>query len=114
MAAWTRERMEEGEGEDEELLSLIHICMCMGDSKREQEEGREEGGWRDEAARSLISHGLLLKIFSNLPIWWKCLQLKGKMVNKGRIQREIRKFLIYSSKLIKSDDELMIEIRENY
>ena len=32
------------------------------------------------------------------------------MVNKGRIHREIRKFLISSSKLIKSDDELMIKI----
>ena len=36
------------------------------------------------------------------------------MVNKGRIHREIRKFLIYSSKLIKLDDELMIEIGEDY
>ena len=35
------------------------------------------------------------------------------MVNKGRIHREIRKFLTFSLKLIKSDDELMIEIREN-
>ena len=35
------------------------------------------------------------------------------MVNKGRINREIRKFLIYSSKLIKWDAELMIEIGEN-
>ena len=35
------------------------------------------------------------------------------MVNKGRIYREIRKFLMFSSKLIKSDDELMIEIGEN-
>ena len=35
------------------------------------------------------------------------------MVNKGRIHREIRKFYMYSSKLIKSDDELMIEIGEN-
>ena len=35
------------------------------------------------------------------------------MVTKGRIHREIRKFLMYSSKLIKSDDELMIEIGEN-
>ena len=31
------------------------------------------------------------------------------MVNKGRIHREIRKFMIISSNLIKSDDELMIE-----
>ena len=35
------------------------------------------------------------------------------MVIKGRIHREIKKFFMYSSKLIKSDDELMIEIREN-
>ena len=35
------------------------------------------------------------------------------MVNKGRIHREIRKFLMHSSKLIKSEDELMIEIGEN-
>ena len=32
------------------------------------------------------------------------------MVNKGRIHREIRKFRMISSNLIKSDDELMIEI----
>ena len=32
------------------------------------------------------------------------------MVNKGRIHREIRKFMMISSKLIKSDDELMIKI----
>ena len=35
------------------------------------------------------------------------------MVNKGRIHREIRKFLMFSLKLIKLDDELMIEIGEN-
>ena len=35
------------------------------------------------------------------------------MVNKGRIHREIRKFFMYSSKLMKSNDELMIEIGEN-
>ena len=35
------------------------------------------------------------------------------MVNKGRIHREIRKFMMISSNLIKSDDELMIEIGEN-
>ena len=35
------------------------------------------------------------------------------MVNKGQIHREIRKFIIISSKLIKSDDELLIEIGEN-
>ena len=35
------------------------------------------------------------------------------MVNKGRIHREIRKFMIISSKLIKSDNESMTEIGEN-
>ena len=35
------------------------------------------------------------------------------MVNKGRIHMEIRKFMMVSSNLIKSDDELMIEIGEN-
>ena len=35
------------------------------------------------------------------------------MVNKGRIHKEIRNFLTYSLKLIKYDDELMIEIGEN-
>ena len=35
------------------------------------------------------------------------------MVNKGRIHREIRKFMMISSKLIKSDDESMVEIGEN-
>ena len=35
------------------------------------------------------------------------------MVNKGRIHKEIRKFIMISSNLIKSDDELMIEIGEN-
>ena len=35
------------------------------------------------------------------------------MVNKGRIYREIRKFMMISSKLIKSDDELMIKIGKN-
>ena len=32
------------------------------------------------------------------------------MVNKDRIHREIKKFMMISSKLIKSDDESMIEI----
>ena len=35
------------------------------------------------------------------------------MVIKGRIHSEIRKFFMFSSKLIKSDDELMVEIGEN-
>ena len=35
------------------------------------------------------------------------------MVNKGRIHREIRKWMMISLNLIKSDDKLMIEITEN-
>ena len=35
------------------------------------------------------------------------------MVNKGRIHRELRKFMMITSNLIKSGDELMIEIGEN-
>ena len=35
------------------------------------------------------------------------------MVNMGRIHRELGKFFMISSNLIKSDDEPMIEIGEN-
>ena len=35
------------------------------------------------------------------------------MVNKSRIHMEIRKFLMFSSKLIKSEDKSMVEIGEN-
>ena len=35
------------------------------------------------------------------------------MVNMSRIHRELGKFLIISSNLIKSDDTLLIEIKEN-
>ena len=35
------------------------------------------------------------------------------MINKGRIYRKIRKFMMISSNLIKSNDELMIKIGEN-
>ena len=35
------------------------------------------------------------------------------MINKGRIHREIRKFLMFYAKLIKSDDKSMVEIGEN-
>ena len=35
------------------------------------------------------------------------------MVNIGRIHRELGKFLMISSNLIKSDNELMIQIGEN-
>ena len=35
------------------------------------------------------------------------------MVNKGRMHREIRKFMMFSLKLIKSDNKSMVEIGEN-
>ena len=35
------------------------------------------------------------------------------MVNKGRIHRELGKFMMISSNLIKSNDKLMIETGEN-
>ena len=35
------------------------------------------------------------------------------MVNKGQIHKKLGKFLMFSSNLIKSDDESMIEIGEN-
>ena len=35
------------------------------------------------------------------------------MVNKGKIYRELGKFLMISSNLIKSDNESMVEIAEN-
>ena len=35
------------------------------------------------------------------------------MVNKGRIYRELGKFMMISLNLIKSDDESMVEIGEN-
>ena len=35
------------------------------------------------------------------------------MVNKGRIHKEIRKFMMFSSKLIKSDNKSMVEIGKN-
>ena len=35
------------------------------------------------------------------------------MVNKGRIHKELGKFMMFSMNLIKSDDESMIEIEEN-
>ena len=35
------------------------------------------------------------------------------MVNNGRIHRELGKFMMISLNLIKSNDELMVEIGEN-
>ena len=46
------------------------------------------------------------KIIPNLPIWGIKSELKGIMVNKGRIHRELRYFRDIFWKLIKLDDEL--------
>ena len=35
------------------------------------------------------------------------------MVNKGQIHRELGKFMMISSNLIKLDEEMMVEIGEN-
>ena len=66
-------------------------------------------GWRDETARSSISHGLVSKIKPNLPNWGIKGELRGIMVNKGRIHREFRYFRDIFWNLVK----LRWEIREN-
>ena len=35
------------------------------------------------------------------------------MVNKGQIHKELGKFMMISSNLIKSEDELIVEVEEN-
>ena len=50
----------------------------------------------------------------NLPILRIIHELRGIMINMGRIHGEIGKFLMFSSNLIKSDNESMIDIGENY
>ena len=54
-----------------------------------------------------------VKTKSKLTNLMKISRIGGIMVNKGRIHREIRKFMMISPYLIKSDNELMIEIGEN-
>ena len=49
-----------------------------------------------------------VKINPNLPILILNHKLRGIMVNKGRIHRELGKFFMISLNLIKSDDEMMI------
>ena len=69
--------------------------------------------WRDETVRSSISHGLVSKIKPNLPILGIYNELKGIMVSKGRIHKELRYFRDIFWKLIKLDNKLRWEIREN-
>ena len=66
--------------------------------------------WRNKTEWSSIAYGQESKQSPNLPIWWKYLELRGIMINKGRIHRELAKFLMISSNLIISDDESMIDI----
>ena len=56
--------------------------------------------------RSSISRDIVSKIKPNLPILGINHELKGIMVNKGRIHRELRYFRDIFWKLIKLDDEL--------
>ena len=69
--------------------------------------------WQEETMRSSISHGLVSKQSLKLPIWSICIELRGIMVNKGQIHMQIRKLMMISSNLIKSNDELMIKIGKN-
>ena len=46
----------------------------------------------------------------NIPILRIIHELRGIMVNKGRIHRELGKFFLFSSNLIKSNDESVIKI----
>ena len=69
--------------------------------------------WQIKTTRSSIAHGLVSKQSPNLPIWWKYLELRGIVVNTGRIYRELGKFLMISSNWIKLDNESIIEIGEN-
>ena len=54
-----------------------------------------------------------VKIKSKLTNLMKITRIEGYDGKYGSIQRELAKFLMISSNFIKSDDELMIEIREN-
>ena len=69
--------------------------------------------WRDETVRSSISRGISSKIKPNLPIWGIKREMRGIMVNKGRIHREFRYFWDIFWNLVKLDDALRWEIREN-
>ena len=94
-----RKKKRDGEGKV--------VDWCVDERKWERE------GWRDETVRSSISHGLVSKIIPNLPIWGIKRELRGIMVNTGRIHREFRYFRDIFWNLVKLDDELRWEIREN-
>ena len=49
---------------------------------------------------------------SKLTNLMKIIRIEGYSGKKGRIHWEIRKFMMFSSKLIKSDDKLMVDIGE--
>ena len=61
---------------------------------------------RGRDARSSISHDLVSKINPNLLICGIKSELKGIMVTKGRIHRELRYFREIFWNLVKLDDEL--------
>ena len=69
--------------------------------------------WRDETTRSSISCGITSKIKPNLPILGINHEFQGIMVNKGWIHMELRYFREIFWNLVKLDDELRWEIREN-
>ena len=56
--------------------------------------------------RLSISSGIASKIIPNLPILGINHELKGIMVNKGRIHRELRYFREIFWNLVKLNDEL--------
>ena len=59
------------------------------------------------------SHGHMSKQSPNVLILRIIHELRGIMVNMGRIHNELGKFLMFSSNLIKSDNESMVEIGKN-
>ena len=59
------------------------------------------------------THSRVKKI-PNLPILIIIYELRTIMVNKGRIHKELGKFLMISSNLIKPDNESMIKIGKIY
>ena len=69
------------------------------------------GTWQNECVWLLNTHDVVSKQSPNLPIQRLIHELKGMMVNKGWIHRELGKFERYLWNLIKLDDVLRLEIR---